>query len=367
MSLVLNTAQREQAGSDSYNRFEYQAHWIVYHIINQLEKKPKCIVFCEFHDDMAQLSDGEGSQFEFYQIKTKEDNDDWSVSELSKREKRKNGSYKKSFLGFIFYNFLKFGDECSCCHFVSNNDYDMDIRTWQSYIEDNKNLADENPELYDKIKIRIKDEYTDNPPSNFDEIYDKFIQKTFIYKSELQLSTYEDQVSGMFFKQLADKRIPINTANVIFQQIVNDVRNKSKEKIVLPISFRSLLDKKGIKICDINDKLNKKIGMDGNYNEFSDFLTTFSLSQDKIDRLIKAKMLHDARWLNIEDIKYQEIILLLRKTINESMSNEIQSFIKIKKSCTQKLQESGLNSDTLDDLLIEVLYYEQQFRKHIRT
>ena len=142
MSVVLGTAQREQAGSDSYNRFEYQAHWIVYHIINQLEKKPKCIVFCEFHDDMAQLADGDGSQFEFYQIKTKEDNDDWSVSELSKREKRKNGSYKKSFLGFIFYNFLKFGDECSCCHFVSNNNYDLDVRTWQSYIEDNKCLAD---------------------------------------------------------------------------------------------------------------------------------------------------------------------------------------------------------------------------------
>ena len=71
MSVVLSTAQREQAGSDSYNRFEYQAHWIVYHIINQLEKKPKCIVFCEFHDDMAQLADGDGSQFEFIRLKQK--------------------------------------------------------------------------------------------------------------------------------------------------------------------------------------------------------------------------------------------------------------------------------------------------------
>ena len=44
MSVVLGTAQREQAGSDSYNRFEYQAHWIVYHIINQLVKKAK--VYC---------------------------------------------------------------------------------------------------------------------------------------------------------------------------------------------------------------------------------------------------------------------------------------------------------------------------------
>lgn len=368
MSIVLNTEQREQAGSDSYNRFEYQAHWIVYHIIDQLEKNPKCIVFCELHDDMAQLVQGENSPFEFYQIKTKEENDEWTVAELSKREKRKNGSYKKSFLGFIFYNFFKFGEECSCCHFVSNNDYDLDIRTWQSYIEDNKNLKDENLELFSKIKSRIKDEYVDDLPSNFDGIFDKFIQKTFVYRSELQLSTYEDQVSGMFFKQLADKRIPTNTANVIFQQIVNDVRKKSKEKISPPISFHSLVEKKGIKICDINNKLNEKIGTDGNYTEFSDFLRTLSLPQDKINKFIKAKTLHDVRWLNVEDIKYQESILLFRKTINESLPTSTQPFDNtLKDSCIQKLQEHGLASDTLDDSLIEVLYYEQQFRQSNRT
>ena len=38
MSNVLTVEQREQAGSDSYNRFEYQVHWIVYHIdISELE------------------------------------------------------------------------------------------------------------------------------------------------------------------------------------------------------------------------------------------------------------------------------------------------------------------------------------------
>ena len=29
MSIVLTTEQREQAGSDSYNRFEYQVHWVL--------------------------------------------------------------------------------------------------------------------------------------------------------------------------------------------------------------------------------------------------------------------------------------------------------------------------------------------------
>ena len=32
MSNVLTVEQREQAGSDSYNRFEYQVHWIVYRL-----------------------------------------------------------------------------------------------------------------------------------------------------------------------------------------------------------------------------------------------------------------------------------------------------------------------------------------------
>ncbi len=43
MSIVLTTEQREQAGSDSYNRFEYQVHWIVCHIFCGLKLKLQCV------------------------------------------------------------------------------------------------------------------------------------------------------------------------------------------------------------------------------------------------------------------------------------------------------------------------------------
>ena len=69
MSIVLTTKQRGQAGSDSYNRFEYQVHWIVCHIIGKLQDNTECIVFCEFHDDMAEFST-DNQQYQFYQIKT---------------------------------------------------------------------------------------------------------------------------------------------------------------------------------------------------------------------------------------------------------------------------------------------------------
>ena len=43
MSIVLTTEQREQAGSDSYDKFEYQNHWIVCHIIGKLQDNTECM------------------------------------------------------------------------------------------------------------------------------------------------------------------------------------------------------------------------------------------------------------------------------------------------------------------------------------
>lgn len=271
MSSVLTVEQREQAGSDSYNRFEYQVHWIVCHIIGKLQEDAECIVFCEFHDDMAEFSPN-NQQYQFFQIKTKEDSSDWTIAEMSKREKKKSGSYKKSFLGFIFYNYLTFGAECSHCHFVSNNDFDKEVLLWQSYIEDGKRLQTENIALYEKIKDRIKNEFLDDMPSNFDSVFEEFIQNTFVHKSELQLTTYESQTMGKFFNHLADKNIPSNTANLIFQQLLNDVRKKSKEKIKVPISMKSLVEKKGVDIAQIGKKIDGNIKNSGNYDAFHDYL-----------------------------------------------------------------------------------------------
>ena len=342
MSSVLIVEQREQAGSDSYNRFEYQVHWIVCHIIGKLQEDAECIVFCEFHDDMAEFSP-DNQQYQFFQIKTKEDSSDWTIAEMSKREKKKSGSYKKSFLGFIFYNYLTFGAECSHCHFVSNNDFNKDVLLWQSYIEDGKRLQTENVTLYEEIKDRIKNEFSDDMPSNFDSVFEEFIQNTFVHKSELQLTTYESQTMGKFFNHLADKNIPSNTAHLILQQLLNDVRKKSKEKIKVPISMKSLVEKKG--------------------DAFHDYLITQALSDKDINRIESAKTLHDTRWLNVNDVKYQEIVVVLRKTIStycESCeTNEFDN--DLKRLCIQELQKHSLQSDSLDKSLVEVLYYEQKF------
>lgn len=86
-----------------------------------------------------------------------------------------------------------------------------------------------------KIKDRIKEEFSDDMPSNFDSVFEEFIQNTFVHKSELQLTTYESQAMGKFFNHLADKNIPSNTANLIFQQLLNDVRKRAKKELEYPL------------------------------------------------------------------------------------------------------------------------------------
>lgn len=364
MSKVLTTKQREQAGSDSYNRFEYQIHWIVCHIIDKLKNNAECIIFCEFHDDMAEFSH-DNQQYQFYQIKTKEDSSDWTIAEMSKREKKKAGAYKKSFLGFIFYNYLAFGAECSHCHFVSNNDFDTEVLSWQACIEDGKILKDEDEELFEKIKDRIKAEFSDDMPNNFDSIFHEFIQSTFVHKSDLQLTTYESQTSGKFFEHLADKSVPTNTANLIFQQLLNDVRKKSKEKIKTPISMKSLIDKKGVDVAQISRKIDGSIQANGNYNVFHNYLLSQSLTKEDIQRIEAAKTLHDTRWLDVTDVKYQGIVVTLRQVISEYCETVTVNKIddKLRQLCSQELKKSNLVSESLDESLVEVLYYEQKISR----
>lgn len=368
MSIVLTTEQREQAGSDSYNRFEYQVHWIVCHIIGKLKDNTECIVFCEFHDDMAELCT-DNQQYQFYQIKTKEDPSDWTIAEMSKREKKKSGGYKKSFLGFIFYNYLTFGAECSHCYFVSNNDFDKDVLLWQAVIEDGEKLQVKNVELYEKIKNRVKDEFGNNMPSDFDAVFDVFIQNTFVYKSDLQLAGYEKQAKGEFFNHLADKNIPTNTANLIFQQLLNDVRKKSKEKIKVPISMKRLVEKKGVDVAQIGRKIDGNIKNNGNYNAFHQYLLTQSLPENDIHRIEEAKTLHDARWLDVNDLKYQKTVVLLRQVISTycETSNTDKFDDGLKRLCNQELKKNDLLSESLDKSLVEVLYYEQKYSRNNET
>ena len=361
LSVTLQTAQREQAGSDTYNRYEYQVHWIVGQIVSRLDSNPNCVIFCEYHDDMAELADPDKDIFEYYQVKTKENCDEWSVVELSQKIKRKDNTYKRSFLGFVFYNFMQFGMECARCTFVTNAPLDKEIRTWQACIEDENDLKVEQPDIYSKIKKRISEEYGNAKPNDFDAIFDRFIQNTFVLTDTLQLNTYEEQTRGRFFTYLQNQTISTDTANLVLEQIIKDVRKKSKEPINPPISKKSLVLKKGIRVADISTLLKSKQIKSDTYAAFRVFLINSGLTDPQIDMIVARKTIHDVRWNDIEDANYQTCIMIIRSIIALHVARNQNDFKVILSECFAALSQKMLTLTELDENLVEVLYYERKY------
>lgn len=75
-------------------------------------------------------------------------------------------------------------------------------------------------------------------------------------------------------------------------------------------------------------------------------LITQSLSDKDINRIESAKTLHDTRWLDVNDVKYQEIVVVLRKTISTYCEScETNGFNNdLKRLCIQELQKHNLLS-----------------------
>lgn len=363
MKRILESELREQAGSESYNRFEYQAHWIVYHMIDEYKNNKDFLIFCEFHDDMAK-TDEQNSCTEFFQIKTTIKYSSWTLSRLFNRTKGKSGNYKHSFLGFIFYNFLNFQSECSKCHFVSNIGMDKEITTWQSIIEDNKELKIENNALYEKIKDFLRIEYKSIDKKVFDDTFEVFIQNTFLFHGDLPLDNYEKVIAGDFFKMLDNKDIYTSNSNKILREVIDEVRKKSKFKIKTPISYKRLVNEKGVS-SQVFEKLknimNKDDSLKNTYDEIEASLQNHQFPNHQIKLIIRHLKDHHRKLLDINDQLYRDTFEKLQKIIDEVLVKNYKSIDNIVFLAEQVHLLFDTAHPNFNEVVVEAIFYEKIF------
>jgi hypothetical protein len=363
---ILSHELREQAGSNSFNRFDYQVHWIVYHMLNEYKKNSQFLIFCEYHDDMAKvIGTGDSTCAEFFQIKTTEKYSEWTLSRLTNTTKKRSGDLKHSFLGFLFYNFMKFDNDCSKCHFVSNKGMDKTILKWQAIIEDGKIIKDEDVTVYNEIRLNIRNEYLVMLNEDFDKVFDRFIQNTFVYDGELTLENYEKVVAGEFFIMLENADLYTSNSNKILKDIVEDVRRKSKAKINVPISIVKLREKKGVSsdiFLAIKNGI-KNVSSQTQYDNFKNFLTEINISTQKRNFLVRTVKKHHQNLLDIQKTLYQDstyqIMKIIDDTIEANYSNiDNIGFLlsKVISNCEFMINE---HTDFLNNALVEVMFYER--------
>jgi hypothetical protein len=119
---LITVSQTETAGSRSPARFAYQRNWALAELIEyHLEGRDYVFAF-EFHDDILILDSEEApSNLQFVQVKTKTTGQKWSIHELTKSEKGKNGNPDKlSIIGKLYENMKNFSGHNSQLRFVTN-------------------------------------------------------------------------------------------------------------------------------------------------------------------------------------------------------------------------------------------------------
>lgn len=160
---------------------------------------------------------------------------------------KKTGAIKHSFLGYMFFNYSEFGQECGACTFVSNRGFNEELRTWQQAVRDGKALKVVEPDLYAKLHGVLRREFPLKTDDEFDEVFDVFCQNTRLDECELPPAGYKTHIKGAFFDVVAKKYdIKVSTAKLVITDIWEEIRKKATTLITTPISLPSLNASKGI-------------------------------------------------------------------------------------------------------------------------
>lgn len=96
----LATGQRETAGAQTFEKYQYQYHWALCRILGAHETDNDYVVFIELHEDVvfASSTDESVASFEFNQIKNVSSNP-WSTKKLTSVSKTPTKKVKNSILG----------------------------------------------------------------------------------------------------------------------------------------------------------------------------------------------------------------------------------------------------------------------------
>ncbi len=356
-------APREQAGSESYNRFEYQVHFSAFHLFDNIFKNKDFIMFCEYHEDMASSNDKEYKNFDFYQVKTKDTVGKWTLNKLLARRNLKDKKKGNSFLGLLFLNFLKF-NQCKACFFVTNSEkeFDEEVCDWQVTIKDGLILKDEKNGIFEKIRKNIKEETKDLQIKKFDELFKKFIQNTFLYSSDLPLSNYEVVTQGFFFNSVPfASQISMESGLRLYRDVIDEVRMKSKCKLPYPVSKKEILEKKSISNYDI-DILKSKLS-----HKFNDSLISEGVQQlisnnepAYSSRLISNQMKeHYKKSSDPNEVRYNSSIIswyeIIEETIEEFSIDEINDNVNIILDKGERLGLEKINKYLMKGLIYEII------------
>lgn len=238
---LLATPQRETSGSLAQDRFDFQAHWGITHLLDLHEQGIDYAIAFEFHDDIFVIKYTAGAQkVGFYQVKTKE-HGSWCIKEITKQAKGKGGP-KPSMIGKLFANKQKFPEYTDHLGFVSNAPADFIGKQHPC------KFAEAEKASYTYLMAALKNEFPGIADSADGDLFH-------FHRTNFTLGGYETFLRGRVSEFIRKSCGDIELGHEAFRLTLLDHCKKRTKHMKNVSSFSELLASKFIRRADLDDWL----------------------------------------------------------------------------------------------------------------
>ncbi|MFD1217745.1 DUF4297 domain-containing protein [Microbulbifer celer] len=239
---LITVSQTETAGSRSPARFAYQRNWALAELIEyHLQGKDYVFAF-EFHDDILILdSEKKPSNLQFVQVKTKTTGQKWSVHQLTKSVKGKDGKPDKlSIIGKLYENKKNFTGHSSQLRFITNAYFSFSDPA-PSTIADQLDAKDQK-RIIDAVQLQLGVSAVD-------------LSSLQLEQSSLSVDDHEKHIRGIlhnFFEELFGSEHSISVSPW-YQSISDQIKVKNNYPSEQINTFDELIRNKCITRSEIED------------------------------------------------------------------------------------------------------------------
>lgn len=333
---LLATPLRENAGSRSSNRFDYQQVWAFNRILEMIEQDKEFLLLMELHDDVIVLDTvSEPESIDFYQIKTDNKASRYFTASNITKDASKYPE-KMSIAQKMIDNFSKFRDETKSIHLVSNKHFDFgDLKCGTKSTE--RAVVG----LYEisntQLEVIKKGMCQSCHLANVD-CEDVCLKLVYYDVSFLDLVNYEDTVFAKFINYLNSIGIEssISKTKTVYHTILGEIRriNNWESKAH---NVEELIKRKSIAKVDFKGWLFmlKENMSDNLWDDIKAYLLHDGFTTFEVNNIGKQWKKYQIDSMNIEDINLQDIRSRIQKSIegislenSKEMTNYIFSIIK---------------------------------------
>lgn len=315
---LLAVQQRENAGSRSSNRFNFQQVWAFYHMLEMLKEGKDFLLFMEFHDDVIVLdSTSEPHLVDFYQIKTDNKASRYITTAFISKDAKKYPD-KMSIGQKMIDNFSKFRSDTGAIRLVSNKSFDFgDLKSGDKSTD---RALIKLSEIEDSQFIKLKQGMCQACHLNGQVCGHECIDLIYFDVSFLNLASYEETIMGKFVNHISELGIEssISKTKTVFYTILGEIKrvnnwetktsNKSellKRKTISKESFLKLINQLKLEMPD------------DLWNRIQEFLLHDGFSTFEVNKIRSEWKKYQISAMDVDEISLQTI----RGEIQKIMAN----------------------------------------------